>query len=170
MTAMHALLQRNSEYAASFTGGAPSADPMLRTIVLCCPDHRADPAHVLGLRSNEAVVVRHPGGRVTPAFFTQLALLAAVAAAEGLSTDVELIVLHHTQCGLHSLTPEANTDALTGYFGASADEVADRWSTDPAVTVALDVQRLHDSGLRVPTMPVHGWVYDVATGRVTVVA
>lgn len=170
MTATVTLLQRNTEYAAAFTGGAPSVEPTLRTIVLCCPDHRVDPAQVLGLRSNEAAVIRHPGGRVTPAFFTQLGVLAAVAAAQGLTTGFELIVLHHTQCGLHSLTPEKDAHTLAGFFGASLEDAADLWSKDPAVTVALDLQRLHDSGLHAPTLPVHGWVYDVATGRVTVVA
>jgi carbonic anhydrase len=67
-SASHRLLQHNQNHAVGYRAGRPALEPTLRVPILACADHRADPAHVLALAPNEAVVLRNPGGRVTESF------------------------------------------------------------------------------------------------------
>ena len=166
MTALATLTDRNRGYAAAHLGKPPALEPSLRTVILCCADHRADPAHVLGLMPNEAIVIRNPGGRVTPDFLRSLAVLAVVAMTENLSAAYELILMQHTDCGLSHLSPETNADVLASFFGVTSDEVANKQLGDPREAVRRDVSLLRSNPLVPRTLVVSGLVYDVDTGRV----
>lgn len=166
MTALATLTDRNRGYTAAHSGKRPALEPSLRTVILCCADHRADPAHVLGLMPNEAIVIRNPGGRVTPDFLRSLAVLAAVAMTENLSAAYELILMQHTDCGLSHLSPETNADVLASFFGVTPDEVANKQLGDPREAVRSDVSLLRSNPLVPRTLDVSGLVYDVNTGRV----
>ena len=166
MTALATLTDRNRGYAAAHLGKRPALEPSLRTVILCCADHRADPAHVLGLMPNEAIVIRNPGGRVTPDFLRSLAVLAVVAMTENLSAAYELILMQHTDCGLSHLSPETNADVLASFFGVTSDEVANKQLGDPREAVRRDVSLLRSNPLVPRTLVVSGLVYDVDTGRV----
>jgi carbonic anhydrase len=165
MTALATLTDRNRGYAAAHSGKRPTLEPSLRTLILCCADHRADPAHVFGLMPNEAIVIRNPGGRVTPDFLRSLAVLATVAMTENLSAS-ELIVMQHTDCGLSHLSPETNADVLASFFGVTPDEVANQQLDDPREAVRSDVSLLRSNPLIPGTLVISGLVYDVDTGRV----
>src|SRR5262252_11253634 len=102
MTRMTPLLERNEEFARSYTPLAlgPAA---AQVVIVTCLDHRVDPAIVLGLQLGDAPVIRNAGGRVTPAVIDDLAFLAFLAEqvfgdqlADG--TLFEVAVIHHTQC------------------------------------------------------------------------
>jgi carbonic anhydrase len=166
MTALATLTDRNRGYAAAHLGKRPALEPSLRTVILCCVDHRTDPAHVLGLMPNEAIVIRNPGGRVTPDFLRSLAVLAAVAMTDNLSAAYELILMQHTDCGLSHLSPETNADVLASFFGITPDEVANKQLGDPREAVRSDVSLLRSNPLVPRTLVVSGLVYDVDTGRV----
>jgi carbonic anhydrase len=166
MTALATLTDRNRGYAAAHLGKRPALEPSLRTVILCCVDHRTDPAHVLGLMPNEAIVIRNPGGRVTPDFLRSLAVLVAVAMTENLSAGYELILMQHTDCGLSHLSPETNADLLASFFGVTPDEVANKQLGDPREAVRSDVSLLRSNPLVPRTLVVSGLVYDVNTGRV----
>ena len=86
LTATDTLLERNAKLSKGLSGKSFTLTPGLHALVLTCADHRVDPAQVLGLQLGEAVVLRNPGGRVTPAFISELAVLATVAQIEGLET------------------------------------------------------------------------------------
>jgi carbonic anhydrase len=66
------LLQRNKEFAAQQSGAGtlmpslPGAMPNVKAVIIGCADMRVDPAHVLGIKPGEAVVLRNIGGRITP--------------------------------------------------------------------------------------------------------
>lgn len=154
------LISRNKTFAAEGVHEGLRMMPALRTIVIGCADPRVDPADVLGLRLGEALVIRNIGGRVVPSTLQTLGLLGMIGQASGVAAGPEwnLVVLHHTDCGITRLGPEA----LDAYFGGAAKDIA-----DPRATVAADV-----AALKATAGPwlVSGLVYDVTTGVVDVVA
>ena len=169
MTKMTPLLQRNEQFARTYTPVALGL-PAAQVIIVTCLDHRVDPAAVLGLQLGDAPVIRNAGGRVTQAVIDDLAYLAFLAeqlsggqgAQDGL---VEVAVIHHTQCGTGLLADPGfrhQAAASTGLPEAALEASA---VADPHITVKTDVERL--IAALPPTVSVSGHVYDVATGRVT---
>jgi carbonic anhydrase len=156
------LIERNERHRAE---PWTSLVPRLMAVILTCADHRVDPAHVLGIDLGDAVVVRNAGGRVTPDALTNLTILATIAAIEGLPAGFQLIVMHHTDCGLSRLAGPGHAALLAGYFGVAANEVPN--VLDPYTSVQFDVDLLRS--LLPETVMVSGLVYDVATGKVRVV-
>jgi carbonic anhydrase len=171
MTRMTPLLERNDQFARSYTPAA-LGPPAAQTIVVTCLDHRVDPAIVLGLRLGDAPVIRNAGGRVTPAVIDDIAYLAFLAGqlfgdqlAAG--TLFEVAVIHHTQCGTGFLADPGfrhQAAEATGLTDAALEAAA---VADPHTTVKADVERLLTSPLLSPKVSVSGHVYDIATGRVT---
>jgi carbonic anhydrase len=150
-TATDTLLERNAELSSDLSAKAFTLTPDLHALILTCADHRVDPAQVLGLELGEAVVLRNPGGRVTPAFISELAVLATVAQIEGLETGFELILMHHTDCGMARLDGPEQRGLMAYFFGVGEDEVAARHLTDPR---RVSADRLGDPA-REPTDPAH---------------
>lgn len=171
MSAHDDLIERNRIHADSYAGGVASTEPTLRTLVLCCGDHRANPVHALGLEPNEAAVLANPGGRVTDRFLTDVAVLATIAAVEGFTTAFEVIVMHHTDCGLSHLSPDTHAGVLAPLFGIDPADVASRHIDDPYQSVQVDIQLLRENPLIPPSLIVSGIVYDLETGMAhTVIA
>src|SRR5713226_1992793 len=78
MTRMTPLLERNEQFARTYTP-APLGPPAAQMLIVTCLDHRVDPAIILGLRLGDAVVIRNTGGRVTQAVVDDVAYLAFLA-------------------------------------------------------------------------------------------
>lgn len=171
MTDTHDLTERNVAFAVDHFKAGLSINPSGNLMIVGCVDPRVDPAHVLGLKQGEAAVIRNVGGRVTPATLSTMAMLTKVGQAnqDGRpSGDWNLVILHHTDCGMTDLA--AYPDLLATYFEISPDELPSKSVSDPFRSVRVDVdiaaQEVRRSGLLVS-----GLVYDVTTGRVeTVVA
>lgn len=170
MGVVETLTGRNAEFATSrFTEGLRMM-PALKTIVIGCVDPRVDPAEVLGAEQGEIAVIRNVGGRVTPHTLMELVMLRAVTQAAGadLGPGWELVVLHHTQCGIGLL--KDRPELLADYFGTDAAGLPARAVGDARAAVAHDVAVLRAES-RLEGTRVSGLVYDVTTGRVeTVVA
>jgi carbonic anhydrase len=165
MTNTDNLRTRNGEFLETrFPGELPLA-PALRTVIVACADQRADPTHVLGLRLGEAAVVRNAGGRITPATLQAIAMMATVIAEEGESGGFEMIVMHHTDCGVSRLA--RHEDLLATYFGVPADELPAKHVTDPFAAVRADIATLRDNPFLPDDLIVSGLVYDVKTGAVS---
>jgi carbonic anhydrase len=96
-----------------------------------------------------------------------LAMLAAVAAAEGASDGWELVLLHHTDCGITRLA--RHTELLSAYFDVSDAELSAKVVCEPAAAVAADLVALAANPLLPSALLVSGLVYDVASGSVSVV-
>ena len=93
-------LERNRAFAAAGGHQGAVVFPNLRLFVITCLDPRVDPAHFLGLRLGDAIVVRNVGGRVTPEVINDVAFIGQLA--ENMLPDgplFEVAVIHHTQCG-----------------------------------------------------------------------
>ncbi|AWN22855.1 carbonic anhydrase [Deinococcus irradiatisoli] len=168
MSAAETFQRRNAEFAQQAFEPRLSILPSLNTMILACVDPRVDPVFVLGLKPGESAVIRNVGGRLTPGALQELALLRQVAAARGARPGrFDLIVLHHTDCGITSL--ESQSGALAAYLGVSEDGLPGKMVGDPRAAVAVDVALLRRSPQLPPGWVVSGLVYDVATGEVEVV-
>ncbi|MGY4767468.1 carbonic anhydrase [Kribbella sp. CWNU-51] len=171
MTKLFPLLERNAEFARTYSPAALGL-PAVPVVVVTCLDHRIDPALVLGLELGDAPVIRNAGGRVTPAVIDDVAYLAFLAeqlrgGAGAADTLFEVAVIHHTQCGTAFLAdPEFRRRAAeaTGLSEVALEASA---VADPQITVKADVERLLGSPLLSPKVSVSGHVYDIATGYLT---
>jgi carbonic anhydrase len=177
MNHFDSMLQRNKDFATQqAAAGAlmpslPRALPNVKAIVIGCADMRVDPAHVLGIKPGEAVVMRNIGGRITPGLLEQLGLLGRIGEVAGEipggGEDFHIIVLQHTDCGMTRLA--GDTDKLARYFQIRETELKTKAVTNPRAAVAVDVAVLR----AIPALPgkwlVSGLVCDVATGLVEVI-
>jgi carbonic anhydrase len=177
MTNLDHLLQRNKEFAAQQSAAGtlmpslPRAMPNVKAIIIGCADMRVDPAHVLGTKPGEAVVLRNIGGRITPGLLEQLGLLGRVGEVAGKipggGGEFHLIVLQHTDCGISRLA--GDPAMLAHYFQIQESELKSKAVNDPRAAVTADVAALR----AIPALPgawlISGLVYDVATGLVEVV-
>jgi carbonic anhydrase len=174
MNNLDVMLKRNKEYAAQQSEpGARMAQslPNVKALIIGCADMRVDPAHVLGIKPGEAVVMRNIGGRITPGLLDQLGMLGRIGqvagAIPGGGGEFHLIVLQHTDCGITRLAKD--TSMLAHYFQIQEREVDSASILDPRAAVAIDVARLR----AVPALPgewlISGLVYDIGTGLVDVV-
>ena len=177
MNNLDPLLQRNKEFAAQQSAegilmpSLPRAMPNVKAIIIGCADMRVDPAHVLGIKPGEAIVLRNIGGRITPGLLEQLALLGRIGEVAGEiaggGREFHLVVLQHTDCGITRLA--ADPAKLAHYFQIQPGELETKAVTDPRVAVAVDVAALR----AIPALPgawlISGLVYEVATGLVEIV-
>ena len=171
MTRMTPLLERNEQFASTYTP-APLGPPTAQVLIVTCLDHRVDPAIILGLQLGEAPVIRNAGGRVTQAVIDDVAYLAFLAEqlfAGQVAADrlFEVAVVHHTQCGTGFLADPGFRHQAAGATGLSEAALEASAVADPHTTVKADVERLLTSPLLSPKVSVSGHVYDIATGRVT---
>ncbi len=169
MSTLESLIERNHDFAEQhFTSGLPMM-PTLRTMVISCADPRADPAHILGLEPGEALVLRNIGGRIVPSTLQAMGMLQGIAQVQGMnvSGSFNLIVLHHTDCGITCL--EGKPEMLAGYFGIDAATVSTKAISDPYAAVAINVAALKAPSVLPKSWLVSGLVYDVTTGQVEVI-
>jgi hypothetical protein len=89
MSTLDSMLERNKDFAArqsaAFTlmPSLPDATPNLKAMIIGCADMRVDPAHLLGLKPGEALVLRNIGGRITPVLLQELGMLGRVGQVMG---------------------------------------------------------------------------------------
>jgi len=177
MNNLDTMLERNKDFAAQQSAAGtlmpslPQVTPNLKAMIVGCADMRVDPAHVLGIKPGEALVLRNIGGRITPVLLEELRLLGRIGQVLGKIAggggEFHLIVLHHTDCGITRLA--GDPAMLAHYFEIQEGELKAKAVTDPHAAVVADVAFLRT----IPTLPgawlVSGLVYDVATGLVNVV-
>jgi carbonic anhydrase len=167
---MTPLLENNEWLAHDFTP-VPLGVPTAQVIVLTCLDHRLDPAKMLGLELGDAPVIRNAGGRVTESVINDIAYLGFLAGQVfGVEGPLfEIAVIHHTQCGTGFLADPSFLEQATEGTGVSRHALAASQVADPNVTVEEDVESLLASPLFPRRACVSGHVYDVDTGRITMV-
>jgi len=178
MSILHEVLEANEAYAAGFGSRASLAlPPARRFAVLTCMDARLDPAKFAGLREGDAHVIRNAGGRASDD-----AIRSLVISYKLLGTR-EWFVIHHSDCGMEYFTdtdmrgllarsldtaqlgPEGFTDVGQGPGSREGDYVD--WLTirDASQAVVDDVRRIRAHPLVPARIPIHGYLYDVKTGR-----
>jgi carbonic anhydrase len=132
--------------------------PRKQLAVVACMDSRIDVFGLLGLQVGEAHVLRNAGGVVTDDMIRSLAI-----SQRKLGTR-EILLVHHTDCGLMRLSEDgfkAELEEQTGIRPAWAVESF----TDPRASVRQSVQRIRISPFIPHRDEVRGFVYDVDTGE-----
>src|SRR5580698_2447484 len=177
MNNLDSMLERNKDFAAQQSAGGalmpslPRALPNVKAIIIGCADMRVDPAHVLGIKPGEAVVLRNIGGRINPGLLEQLGLLGRIGEVAGEvpggGGEFHLVVLQHTDCGITRLA--GDPAKLAHYFQIQEGDLNTKAVTDARAAVAVDAAALRT----IPALPgawlISGLVCDVATGLVEVV-
>ena len=177
MNNLDSMLERNKVFAARQSAAGtlmpslPRALPTVRAVIIGCADMRVDPAHVLEIKSGEAVVMRNIGGRITRGLLEQLGLLGRIGAVAGEipggGGEFHIIVLQHTDCGITRLA--GDPAMLADYFQIKEGELKAKAVTDPRAAVAVDVASLRAIAALPGDWLVSGLVYDVATGLIEIV-
>ncbi len=163
------LLERNGTFAADFTGAELPIQPRFGQLVLSCVDARTDPAHYLGLESGDALVMRTLGGRVTDGAEQDIAVLASLMTAIGGpdGPGLDVLIVHHTDCGLERLADEGRRSKLSQMSGID-ESVFDALAIhDHDAALEADVLRLRGSKILPESGPVSGYLYHHASGTLT---
>src|SRR6186997_3558982 len=99
MTVTDDYLKNNEEYAKNFSGPLP-LPPSKQVAVVACMDARLDVYRILGLNEGEAHVIRNAGGVITDDEIRSLAI------SQRLLGTKEIILIHHTDCGMLTFTDD----------------------------------------------------------------
>jgi len=170
MDFLQTLIERNVVFAQNDFAADLKIIPSQKTLILGCVDPRVDPMDVLKLVPGEAAVIRNVGGRVNPALFETMAILGTVSKVGGAAVGQgwNLIVLHHTECGISGCYHHA-PELLAKHMGVATDELAALEIDDPYKAVAIDVAALKANPNLPGAFTVTGLVYDVTTGLIETV-
>ena len=156
------LVRANAGYAAGFNRGGLPLPPARKVAIVTCMDARIIPSRALGLEEGDAHVIRNAGGRARDA-------LRSLVISQQLLGTREIVVIHHTDCGMLTFTNEQLRAKVRTELGSDAS-VDFQPFTDLEQSVVDDVTLLRESPLLLEGVPVRGFVYDVRNGRLTEVA
>ena len=157
-TATDNLIDNNAAYVSTFDKADLPLPPARKLAVLACMDARLDPAKVLGLSEGDAHVIRNAGGVVTDDEIRSLAI------SQNLLGTEEIILIHHTDCGMLTFSDDELAQKLQDETGETPG-----WSANAFPDLDGDVR---DSIARIKESPfipnkdsVRGFVYEVETGK-----
>lgn len=157
MTVTDEYLANNAKYAETFSGPLP-LPPSKHVAVVACMDARLDVYRILGLRDGEAHVIRNAGGVVTDDEIRSLAI------SQRLLGTREIILIHHTDCGMLTFTDDDFKRAIQDETGIKPEWAAESF-TDLAEDVRQSLRRIEASPFVTRHESLRGFVFDVATGR-----
>jgi carbonic anhydrase len=152
------LLANNESYAASFDKADLALAPARKVAVIACMDARLNIYGMLGLTEGDAHVIRNAGGVVTDDEIRSLAISQRLLGTE------EIILIHHTDCGMLTFTDDAfkaDIEADTGIRPAWAAEAFPDLDGD----VRQSIARIKASPFVPKKGSVRGFVYEVESGR-----
>ncbi|MGH2855544.1 MAG: beta-class carbonic anhydrase [Solirubrobacteraceae bacterium] len=151
------LLANNSRYAESFSGPLPMP-PGKHVAVVACMDARLDVYRMLGLNEGEAHVIRNAGGVITDDEIRSLAI------SQRLLGTQEIILIHHTDCGMLTFTDDQFKKSIQDETGIKPGWAAESFP-DLDEDVRQSVNRIKASPFIPHTDQVRGFVFDVASGK-----
>src|SRR5260370_27167372 len=126
MITLDTLKKRNHDFAAHRFTASMSLFPASKPIIISCVDPRADPAYMLGLEFGDALVIRTIGGRITPETLQAIAILRTIAQVQGATPGkVNLIIVHHTDCGITRLAAGFCITPRNGALGFTSASPSD---------------------------------------------
>ena len=152
-------LVRNAErYADGFDKGDLPLPPALKVAVVACMDARVMPSYILGINEGDAHVIRNAGGVITDDEIRSLAISQRLLGTE------EIILIHHTDCGMLTFTDDDFREQIEKDTG-----VKPQWAPESFKDLEQDVRqsiaRIKSSPFIPHTDSVRGFVYEVETGR-----
>jgi len=150
-------LANNAEYAKTFSGPLP-LPPSKHVAVVACMDARMDVYRMLGLQEGEAHVIRNAGGVVTDDEIRSLAI------SQRLLGTREIILIHHTDCGMLTFTDDDFKAGVQKDTGIKPEWAAEAFG-DVDEDVRQSLRRIQASPFVTLQTSARGFVFDVATGK-----
>lgn len=163
MSAIDELVRKADAYGDTFATGALPAEPATRVAVVACMDARLDPYGLLGLREGDAHVIRNAGGVITDDTIRSLAI------SQRLLGTQEVMLIHHTDCGMLGLEDEDFRRQVEEDTGITPEWAAEGFD-DLDGDVRESIARIKASPFLPNTDQVRGFVYEVETRRLREVA
>jgi carbonic anhydrase len=152
------LLANNAAYAASFDKGDLPLPPAKKLAVVACMDARINVFGLLGLSEGDAHVIRNAGGVVTDDEIRSLAISQRLLGTE------EIILIHHTQCGMLTFTDDDFKASIEQETGVKPEWAAESF-TDLDTDLLQSVARIKASPFIPHKASIRGFVYEVETGK-----
>jgi carbonic anhydrase len=152
------LLRNNEAYADGFDKADLPLPPAKKLAVVACMDARLNPYEILGLEVGDAHVIRNAGGVVTDDEIRSLAISQRLLGTE------EIILMHHTDCGMLTFTDEDFRRSLHEEVGIKPNWTTEAFS-DLEEDVRQSIARIKASPFIPHTDGVRGFIYEVETGR-----
>jgi carbonic anhydrase len=152
------LLRNNERFAEGFDKGDLPLPPARKIAVVACMDARLNPYPILGLQLGDAHVIRNAGGVITDDEIRSLAISQHLLGTE------EIMLIHHTDCGMLTFSDQDFADKLEAEVGQRPAWEARSFS-DLDQDVRDSIQRIKDSPFVPRKDSVRGFVYEVETGK-----
>ncbi len=160
MTTTDRLLGNATAYQANFDKGDLPLPPATGVAVVACMDARLNPYGLLGLSEGDAHVIRNAGGVITQDELRSLAI------SQRLLGTTEIILIHHTDCGMLTFTDDEFKTSIEQDTGIKPTWAAEAF-TDLDADISQSIARINaDTSIPVKTS-VRGFIYDVKTGALT---
>jgi carbonic anhydrase len=157
MSVTDEYLKNNGAYAEQFGGPLP-LPPASHVAVVACMDARLNVYGILGLKEGEAHVIRNAGGVVTDDEIRSLAI------SQRLLGTTEIILIHHTDCGMLTFTDDAFKRSIQDETGIKPEWAVEAF-TDLDEDVRQSIARIKASPFVPHKDAIRGFVFDVATGK-----
>jgi carbonic anhydrase len=157
VSATDELLRNAEAYAAGFDRADLPAAPARKVAVIACMDARLDPRALLGLADGDAHIIRNAGGVVTDDEIRSLAISQRLLGTE------EIVLIHHTDCGMLTFTDDEFKRAVQNEVGIRPGWAVETF-TDLDEDVRQSIRRITSSPFIPRKDSVRGFVYDVHTG------
>jgi carbonic anhydrase len=153
------LLANNESYVAGFGDKADlPLPPAAKTAVVACMDARLHVYGALGLKEGDAHVIRNAGGVVTDDAIRSLAISQRLLGTE------EIILIHHTDCGMLTFHDDDFKDSIEQDTG-----IRPPWAAEAFRDLDADIKQSIARVKASPFIPnkdsVRGFVYEVETGK-----
>jgi carbonic anhydrase len=157
MTVTDELLRNNAEFAGSFSNGDLPMPPGKHLAVVACMDARLNVYALLGLREGEAHVIRNAGGVVSDD------VLRSLVISQRLLGTREVILVHHTDCGMLTFTDDAVKADIEADVGLRPHFALEAFP-DLERDIRQSIARIKASPFVPHKDAVRGFIYDVRSG------
>ena len=163
MTATDDILKNNAQYAESFDKADLPLPPALSMAVVACMDARLNTHKLLGIQEGDAHVIRNAGAAVTGDVIRSLVI------SQRLLGTREVVLIHHTDCGMLTFRDDAVKDAIQADTGLRPSFAMEAFG-DLEGDVRQSIARIKANPFVPVKDQVRGFVYDCATGRLNEVS
>ena len=152
-------LEANQQYAKSFDLGHLSMPPARKLAVVACMDARLTVEQFLGLKTGEAHIIRNAGGLATDD-----ALRSLIISTRLLGTRT-IFVIEHTDCGMLTFQDEQLRQQLKSGTGQETSHLHFLAFSDLEENLRAQLRRIRENPFLPQDIELHGFIYDVRTGR-----
>jgi carbonic anhydrase len=158
MSVTDEVLANNEQYAAGFDKADLPIPPAKKLAVVACMDARIVVSRILGLEEGDAHVIRNAGGVITDDEIRSLAISQRLLGTE------EVILIHHTDCGMLTFTDDEFKRSIQEDTGIKPEWAAEAFP-DLDEDVRQSIARIKASPFLPKKDNVRGFVYEVETGK-----